>query len=130
MGVTLGKEGRVKVGGVTLAEMRSFRISETETAADRSTLEDKWDRIAGNTANWNASLTVWWDPTANGQTGLKRGDAPALIFYPQGTTAGKKYRQGDALVTSVEINVARDNHVEATVQVQGNGELQELTVGA
>ncbi len=130
MGVTLGKEGRVKVAGVTMAELRSFRISETETVADRSTLEDKWDRGAPNTANWSGSMTAWWDPTANGQTGLKRGDTPNVEFYPQGTANGKKYRKGDLIVNAVEITVDRANHVEANIQFTGNGELQDLTVGA
>lgn len=130
MAVTLGKEGRVKVAGVTVAELLSFNITETETIADRSTLEDKWDRGAPNTANWSGSMRVWWDPLAVGQSALKRGMTPNTAFYPQGTANGKTYRHGDMIVNSVEITVDRPNHIEANIQFTGNGELAEATVGA
>lgn len=131
MGVTKGREGRVKIGANTVAEMRSFSFTRNAQRADRSTIEDEWDRSGTNTKNWSGSMSVWWDPTdANGQMGFEEGDEVMLYLYPQNTANGATYYYGSVIADSVEISVARENHVEATVQFTGNGACTKAVVGA
>lgn len=131
MSVTKGKDGRFKVGANTVAEVRSFSFTRNATRADRSTIEDEWDRSAANTKSWSGQAAVWWDPSdANGQGGLDEGDEATANLYPQGAGSGAVYYAGTVIVDSVEITVNRENHVEATIQFTGTGECARTVVGA
>lgn len=131
MAVTKGKSGKVYVGANVVAEVQQFSFSRNAARADRSTLEDEWDRSAPVTKSWSGSLSVWWDPTdANGQMGLEEGDEAALKLYPDGNANGKTYYYGDVIVDSVEVTNERPNHVTATIQFTGNGACTKAVVGA
>lgn len=131
MSVTKGRDGRFKVGSATVAEVRSFSFTRNAARADRSTIDDTWDRSAEITKNWSGQAQVWWDPTdASGQGGLEEGEEAVANLYPQGTANGAVYYTGNVIVDSVEITVNRENHVEATIQFTGNGVCTRATVGA
>lgn len=131
MSVTKGKSGKVYVGANVVAEVQSFNFTRNAELADRSTLEDEWNRSAAVTKSWSGSMTVWWDPSdANGQMGLEEGDEVALKLYPDGNANGKTYYYGDVIVTSVELGNERANHVTATIQFTGNGACTKAVVGA
>lgn len=126
-----GRDGRLKVGAVTVAEVRSFRFTITAARADSSTLEDEWDTNMSVTKSWSGSASVWWDPAdVTGQGGLEAGDEPTISLYPIGTDAGKTYYTGAVHVDSVEITNERDGIVEAAIQFTGNGPCTKSTVGA
>lgn len=131
MSVTKGKDGRFKVGANTVAEVRNFSFTRNAARADRSTLDDEWDRSAPVTKSWSGSAAVWWDPSdANGQAALAEGAEVTAYLYPQGTANGAVYYYGPVIVDSVEISNSRENHVEATIQFTGNGTLTRATVGS
>lgn len=130
MAVIKGRQGKVYVGANVVAEVQNFNFTRTAALADRSTLDDEWDRNAPVTKSWSGSLTVWWDPSdANGQMGLEEGDEAALKLYPDGNANGKTYYYGDVVVTSVELTNERPNHVTATIQFTGNGACTKAVVG-
>ena len=129
MSVTKGKDGRFKVGSVTVAEVRSFRFTQTSNKTDSSTIADTWDKHERTTKSWAGSAEVWWDPSdTTGQGALEAGDTPTVFLYPAGTAAGKTYYTGAVGIDSVEITNTRDGLVEATIQFTGNGELTTGTV--
>lgn len=131
MSKTKGKEGRFKVNGVTVAEMRSFTFTETAAKTDSSTLEDEWDTVETTTKSWSGSAEVWSDPTnTGGQGALAIGAKVPVFFYPYGTSAGKVVRSGIAHIDSADIKNTRDGLVEMSVKFTGDGELASSTVGA
>jgi len=131
MAVTKGKSGKVYVGANVVAEVQSFNFTRNAARADRSTLDDEWDRSAMVTKSWSGSLTVWWDPSdTNGQMGLEEGDEATLNLYPDGNANGKTYYYGTVIVDSVEVTNERANHVTATIQFTGSGACTKAVVGA
>jgi len=131
MSVTKGKSGKVYVGANVVAEIQGFSFTRNAARAERSTLDDEWDRSDTVTKSWSGQMTVWWDPSdANGQMGLEEGDAAALKLYPDGNANGKTYYYGDVIVDSVEIGNERANHVTATIQFTGSGACTKAVVGA
>ena len=131
MAVTKGKSGKVYVGSNVVAEVQSFSFTRNSEMADRSTLEDEWNRSAPVTKSWSGQMAVWWDPSdTNVQMGLEEGDEAALKLYPDGNANGKTYYYGDVIVTSVELGNERANHVTATIQFTGTGACTKAVVGA
>lgn len=131
MTVTKGRSGKVYVGANVVAEVQSFSFTQSAEIADRSTLEDEWNRGAAVTKSWSGQMAVWWDPSdANGQMGLEVGEEASLKLYPDGNANGKTYYSGDVIVTSVELGNERANHVTATIQFTGNGACAKAVVGA
>lgn len=131
MGVTKGHSGKVYVGANVVAEVQSFSFTRAAEIADRSILEDEWNRGAAVTKSWQGQMAVWWDPSdVNGQMGLEEGGEVALKLYPDGNGNGKTYYYGDVIVTSVELGNERANHVTATIQFTGNGACTKAVVGA
>ncbi|WP_428673709.1 hypothetical protein [Reyranella sp.] len=126
-----GRDGRLKVGANTVAEVRSFNFTITAARGDDSTLEDEWDTHKSVTKSWAGQAQVWWDPAdANGQGGLEAGDEPTISLYPTGTDAGKVFYTGAVHVDSVQITNERDGIVSADIQFTGNGICTRSTVGA
>jgi hypothetical protein len=123
-----GKDGRFKVGGVTVANVRSFTFTRTAAITDDSTLEDDWDTHQQTTKSWSGSAQVWWDPADAGQVALEEGDSAAAELYPHGTDAGKTKFTGTCTVTSVQVSNTRDGIVEATIEFTGNGALTKATI--
>jgi len=124
-----GKEGIVKVGANTVAEITGFSLDEAMSPIDDSGLNDTWDTHKAGPQNWNCSFEAWWDPSdTNGQQAMAIGNSVSLDLYGNGEASGDTHFTGTASITGISRSWARGSIVGATFTCQGSGALTEATV--
>lgn len=129
MGTTHGKNGVVKVGSNTVAEVDQWTVRETVDTSDDTAQGDTAMTHLVGIPGWNGTLTCHWDPTdTNGQQALTIGASVTLNLYPGGAGSGASYRSGTATITDVGIATQKNNVVSREFSFQGNGALAHSTV--
>jgi hypothetical protein len=127
MATFLGKEGVVKVGSATVAEIKSFSVTQSAATAEDTVMGDSWTTHKVTQKSWAGQVACFWDDTdTTGQVALAVGVEVTLKLYPEGTTTGDYELSGTAIINSVETQLAHDGIVEATFGFQGSG---QLTIG-
>ena len=123
-----GSEGTVRVGAVTVAEIKGFSFDESANTIEDTELGDLWKTAQPGTQEWSGSIDVMWDETdATGQGALGLGSVVTLNLYPEGATAGDVYFSGLAIITARSIKNAIDGIVERSFSFKGTGALSQLT---
>jgi predicted secreted protein len=122
-----GSEGLVKIGAVTLGELRSYNYSQTASTIEDTVLTDSAKTYKAGQTTWSGSCDVFWDEADSGQDALTIGAEVTMNFYPEGDTAGDTYMTGTAIVTEISVSAAIDGMVEASISLQGSGALTEAT---
>lgn len=129
MATHTGSEGVVKSGANTVAEVRSYTISETGDTIEDSVMGDVSRTYKAGLKTWTASVEAMWDETdTNGQGSFDVGSSVTLNVYPEGSSSGDVYYTGSAIVTGKTINATFDGMVEASFTLQGTGALSETTL--
>ena len=124
-----GSEGLVKVGANTVAEVRSWSLSEEAETIEDTAMGDAARTFQVGLKTWSANVTAFWDETdTNGQVAMAAGSSITLNLYPEGATSGDTYYTGTALVTSTERSAELDGMVEMTFDATGTGALSTATV--
>jgi len=124
-----GSEGVVKVGANTVAEIRSYTISESADTLEDTSMGDTARTYKSSLTTFTGSIDALWDETdTTGQGALTIGSEVTFAVYPEGDTSGDTYYSGTAIVTEVSRTGSFDGLVEASVSVQGTGALTESTV--
>ena len=124
-----GSEGTVKVGSNAVAEIKSYSIEESADTLEDTSMGDSARTYKPSLSNFSGSLDVFWDETdTNGQGALSIGSEVTLNVYPEGDTTGDTYYTGSAIVTGVSRSASFDGMVEASLSVQGTGDLTTTTV--
>ena len=125
----IGRDGIVKVGAATVAEVKSFSIEESADTVETTKMTDTARSHAITLTSFSGSLDCFWDETdTTGQGALTIGASVTLALYPEGDTAGDSFYSGTALVTGVSRSASFDGMVEASISVQGTGALTADTV--
>ena len=128
MATHTGSEGVVKIGTFTMAETRSYTLTETGDTIEDSVMGDSYRTFKTGMKGWTGSVVCFWDETESAQSALTVGASVTLNLYPEGNASTDKYYTGTVLVTSIERSAAFDGMVEATFSFQGTGTLTESTV--
>ena len=123
-----GSEGVVKIGTYTMAETRSYTLTETGDTIENSVMGDSYRTYAAGMKTFTGSIVCYWDETESAQGALTVGASVTLNLYPEGNASTDKYYTGTVLVTSIERSAAFDGMVEATFSFQGTGTLTQSTV--
>jgi predicted secreted protein len=124
-----GSEGLVKVGANTVAEIRSYTISESADTLEDTSMGDSARTYKSSLTTFTGSIDALWDETdTTGQGALTVGAEVTFAVYPEGDASGDTYYSGTAIVTEVSRTGSFDGLVEASVSVQGTGALTETTV--
>ena len=124
-----GSEGVVKVGANTVAEVRSYTITESADTLEDTSMGDSARTYKSSLTTFTGSIDALWDETdTTGQGALTIGSEVTFAVYPEGDTSGDTYYSGTAIVTEVSRTGSFDGLVEASVSVQGTGALTESTV--
>jgi hypothetical protein len=123
-----GSEGVVKIGTFTMAETRSYTLTETGDTIEDSIMGDSYRTFKTGMKSWTGSVVCFWDETESAQSALTAGASVTLNLYPEGNASTDKYYTGTVLVTSIERSAAFDGMVEATFSFQGTGTLTESTL--
>jgi predicted secreted protein len=125
----IGRDGIVKVGANTVAEVKSFSIEESADTVETTKMTDTARSHAITLTSFSGSLDCFWDETdSSGQGALTIGASVTLGLYPEGGGTGATYYSGTALVTGVSRTASFDGMVEASISVQGTGALTASTV--
>jgi hypothetical protein len=123
-----GKEGVVKIGSNSAAEIVDFNLDENAAVVDDSAKGDDWDSHLVGRNSWSGSATAHWDPSdTNGQEALTVGASVSLVLYPSGATTGDRKASGTATVTRVGVSSPLEGVVQRTFDFQGNGALAWAT---
>ncbi len=129
MATHIGRDGIVKVGANSVAELRSFSIDETGDTVEDTVMTDAARSFISTLTSFTGSADVYWDETdTSGQGALTVGASVTIGFYPEGETAGDTYYTGSGIVTGRSITASFDGMVEMSLSVQGSGALTETTV--
>lgn len=129
MATHTGSEGVIKSGANTVAEVRSYTISETGDTIEDTSMGDSSRTFKAGLKTFTASVEAFWDETdTNGQGSFDVGSSVTLNVYPEGSSTGDVYYTGSAIVTGKTINATFDGMVEASFTLQGSGALSESTV--
>jgi predicted secreted protein len=124
-----GSEGVVKVGANTVAEIRSYTITESADTLEDTSMGDSARTYKPSLTTFTGSIDALWDETdTTGQGALSIGAEVTFAVYPEGDTSGDTYYTGTAIVTEVSRTGSFDGLVEASVSLQGTGALSETTV--
>jgi predicted secreted protein len=129
MAIATGNSGIVKLvtdGGTlaTVAEVRSFTINEEAGTVDSTSMGSTSRSYLATQKTGSVSLECYWDSTDAAQDDLDVSSAIDFEIYPNGVGTGKKYT-GDGFVTSKSISVSFDGMVEASFEIQANGDIVE-----
>ena len=129
MATHIGRDGIVKVGANSVAELRSFSIDETGDTVEDTVMTDAARSYISTLTSFTGSADVYWDETdTSGQGALTVGASVTIGFYLEGETAGDTYYSGTCIVTGVSRSASFDGMVEASITVQGSGALTASTV--
>jgi predicted secreted protein len=129
MATHTGSEGVIKSGANTVAEVRSYTVSETGDTIEDTSMGDASRTYKAGLKTWTASVEAMWDETdTTGQGSFDVGASVTLNVYPEGSTTGDIYYTGSAIVTGKTVNATFDGMVEASFTLQGTGALSESTV--
>ena len=124
-----GSEGVVKVGANTVAEVRSYTITESADTLEDTSMGDTARTYKPSLTTFTGSIDALWDETdTNGQGALSIGAEVTFVVYPEGDASTDTYYTGTAIVTEVSRTGSFDGLVEASVSLQGTGALSESTV--
>lgn len=129
MATHIGRDGVVKVGANSIAELRSFSIDETGDTVEDTVMTDAARSYISTLTSFTGSADVYWDETdTSAQGALTVGASVTIGFYPEGDTAGDTYYSGTCIVTGVSRSASFDGMVEASITFQGSGALTASTV--
>lgn len=124
-----GKNGVVKVGSNTVAEVQSFVVNEEVGTADDTAMGDTSETHLVGIKRWDGNLQCSWDETdTNGQEALAVGNSVTLNLYPEGTGSGATYKTGTATITKITLDTKREGVVTRAFDFKGNGALSQTTV--
>lgn len=123
-----GSEGVVKISSNTIAEVRSWTLTNTADTIEDTTMGDSWRSFKSVLSAFTGQVTCYWDETdTTGQGALTSGSTVTLNLYPEGASTGDIYYSGSVIVTSIERTASFDGMVEATFSFQGTGTLSQST---
>lgn len=129
MATHTGSEGTVKVGANAIAEIRSYSLEETADTLEDTSMGDTSRTYKPSLKTFTGTVDVFWEDTdLTGQGALTNGAQITLAVYPEGDDNGDTYYTGSAIVTGVSRTASFDGMVEASISVQGTGDLTVTTV--
>jgi len=130
MATHIGKEGNVKVGVNTIAEVTDWSLDQTADPVEDSELTDEWKTFKSGTdlvKEFTGTITAWYDETdTNGQVALTVGASFSFDLRPEGDTTGDEKLTGTAIVGSIAMGATRGAIITRTFSFQGSG---ALTIG-
>ncbi len=127
MAVFTGKAGIVQTGSNSIAEVRSYSITQTGDTTESTSMGDSAKTFEATLTEFSGSVDVFFDDTdSSGQVSLTIGSSFTLNLAPEGTGSGAYKLSGSAIVTDITRTASHDGLVEMSIAFQGTG---ALTIG-
>ena len=130
MSVLTGQDGVIKIGTVSVAELRNFSVETSTETIENTVMTDTARGYLAGLQSWSGSADIFYDPatvtaisalTGGRNQGGAGDDNVAFLGYPQGITAGLPQFSGDIIITSFSISSSMDGMVEASISFTGTG---------
>ena len=126
-----GNDGVIKLGtsGGTniVGEVKSYSLEHTADTIEDTKMGAGARTYKASLKSFSGSLDVFWDDTdTNGQGAFLVGNEIEVNLYPAGVS--DTYYSGTAIVTGVSRTGSFDGMIEASLSIQGNGDLTTTTV--
>ncbi len=128
MGIRHGKEGVVKVGGVTIGEVQSWTLKESVPTVDATAQGDTAAKHLVGVPMWEGSLECTQDKADAGQEALTIGAEVELDLYDDGTGSGQKYHSGTATVTEIGRSIPVGDKITRSFTFLGKEALTHPTI--
>jgi len=134
MATLLGKDGFVQVGSVAVGELRGFSVEHTAETIDDTVMGETSRGFKVTYKGFTATVDVLYDPADTGQDAFSVGSSVTLNLFPEAQTvygtpdSGDEKITGTAIVTGKTITSSYDGLVEASISLQGSGDLTFTTV--
>ncbi len=129
MALTKGRDGTVKVGANTVAEIKDWSLEQSAETIDGTVLGSTDKAVSDGLKSWSGSLNCFWDSSdTNGQEALSVGASVTLNMYPGGDSSGETEYTGTAIITGISRSGNNGGNVEASFSFEGNGALAQNTV--
>lgn len=129
MGVSHGKNGKVKISDNAVAETTKWSLNESIPDADTTAQGDGAATHLVGVPSWSGNVEGHYDVADTlGQAVLTIGSSVDVKFYTDGDGSGKTFRQGTASVTGVQIESSVSDRNSFSVSLKGNGPLVDGTV--
>ena len=129
MSLTKGRDGTVKVGSNTVAEVKDWALEESAETIDGTVLNSTSKVVSDGLKSWSGSLNCFWDSSdTNGQEALAVGASVTLALYPGGDSSGKTEYTGTAIITGISRSGSNGGNIEASFSFEGTGDLAQNTV--
>ena len=117
-----GCEGAVKVGAITIAEVRNWNLTETTEILDASALGSCAKVKKSGMTDGTGSVTCLWDDTdTTGQGAMTNSAEVELNLYPKGATTGSTFVTFQAIITTASVSGSFDGFVEKTFDYEATG---------
>lgn len=123
-----GNEGQVKVGGVVIAETRSWSLDTSVATTDTTVIGDTDETHKTLQKSWTGSADIFWDESDSAAQACDTGDSVTLALYPAGGDSGNIFFSGTATVEKLSLKGTYNGMVEATISFKGNGALSKATI--
>ena len=124
-----GKDGTVKIGSNTVAEIKSFSLDQTSDTVEDTAMGDSMKSYKVGQGDASGTITCHFDETdTSGQGAMTNGASVSLALYPEGADSGDTYYTMTALITSVGMSVSMGDIVERSFGFQVTEGVTETTV--
>jgi|TARA_R110000744_G_scaffold31019_6_gene73204 hypothetical protein len=102
MAITRGKDGVVKVGTSTIAEVVDWGLDQTADTIETTSLTATARTYLPGKTSATGTITCNWDETDTaGQGAMTGGAIIALKLYPEGDASGDTYYSFSCIITSI-----------------------------
>lgn len=127
-----GRNGALSVGGVNIAQLTSWDLTQSADAVECTYMGQSWKEHQAGIASWEGSCEALLDGGAADANNLVRvdtalpaltpGSPVALIFYSVDGEVDNAWT-GNAIVTSIENSASMDDMMTVSLSFTGTGEL-------
>lgn len=118
-----GKDGALSVGGTNVAMLTAWNVTQSAETLECAYMGVDWKDYKAGLRSWEGSADAnFTDDTATqAMNEIVVGTEVAVVFYP--VAAGTMSFTGNAIVTSIDNNVALGDVQTVSLSLTGSGEL-------
>ena len=127
MATHTGSEGTIKIGSTTVGELRSYTLEQTGDTIEDTSMGDSSRTYKAGLKGFSGSASLFFDEADAGQILIVVGSEIAIKVYPEGSSSGDKFYEGNAIVTGYNVSASFDGMVEAEMTFTGTGALSLST---
>ena len=112
---------------VAVGEIRSFSIDETADTIEDTVMGDSVKTYLPSLKDATLTVDALWDDLDAQQLALDSNATINWEIHPSGTGTGRKYYEGEGVVTAKTVSASYDGLVEASFSIQCSGAVTEGT---